>query len=153
MTYEEIFAKSKEHILSRAPEGLEGHLAVQVNIIGEGQGAFYIELLNGKVYVEPYEYYDRDCIFIITAEDFLAICEGTLDPVAAFTKGKLKIDGSIDKALEFSKIVENAKKAADAKKSEAKTEVKPETKSEVKSEAKKSETKKETKTEPKSRKK
>ena len=153
MTYEEIFAKAKEHILSQAPEGLEGHLAVQVNIIGEGQGAFYIELLNGKVYVEPYEYYDRDCIFIITAEDFLAICEGTLDPVAAFTKGKLKIDGSIDKALEFSKIVENAKKAADAKKSEAKTEVKPETKSEVKSEAKKSETKKETKTEPKSRKK
>ncbi|MDY3792806.1 MAG: SCP2 sterol-binding domain-containing protein [Oscillospiraceae bacterium] len=149
MTYEEIFAKSKEHILSQAPEGLEGHLAVQVNIIGEGQGAFYIELLNGKVYVEPYEYYDRDCIFIITAEDFLAICEGTLDPVAAFTKGRLKIDGSIDKALEFSRIVENAKKAAGAKKSEAKTEVKPETKSEVKTEAKKSETK----TEPKSRKK
>lgn len=112
MTYEEIFAKSKEYILSQAPEGLEGHLAVQVNIIGEGEGSFYIELLNGKVYVEPYEYYDRDCIFIITADDFLAICEGSLDPVAAFTKGKLKIDGSINKALEFSKIVEKAKKAA-----------------------------------------
>lgn len=129
MTYEEIFEKSKEHILSQAPEGLEGHLAVQVNIIGEGQGAFYIELLNGKVYVEPYEYYDRDCIFIITAEDFLAICEGTLDPVAAFTKGKLKIDGSIDKALEFSKIVESAKKSADAKKSEPKSEPKSASKS------------------------
>lgn len=136
MTYEEIFAKSKEHILSQAPEGLEGHLAVQVNIIGEGQGAFYIELLNGKVYVEPYEYYDRDCIFIITAEDFLAICEGTLDPVAAFTKGKLKIDGSIDKALEFSRIVENAKKAAAAKKSEPKVEPKAEPKTETKAEAK-----------------
>ncbi|WP_432650285.1 SCP2 sterol-binding domain-containing protein [Huintestinicola sp.] len=130
MTYEEIFEKSKEHILSQAPEGLEGHLAVQVNIIGEGQGAFYIELLNGKVYVEPYEYYDRDCIFIITAEDFLAICEGTLDPVAAFTKGKLKIDGSIDKALEFSKIVENAKKIA--KTSEPKSETKSTAKSEPK---------------------
>ena len=113
----------------------QGHLAVQVNIVGEGQGAFYIELLNGKVYVEPYEYYDRDCIFIITAEDFLAICEGTLDPVAAFTKGKLKIDGSIDKALEFSKIVENAKKAKkadDAKKSEANTEPKAEAKAKKK---------------------
>lgn len=136
MTYEEIFAKSKEHILAQAPEGLEGHLAVQVNIIGEGSGAFYIELLNGKVYVEPYEYYDRDCMFIITAEDFLAICEGTLDPVAAFTKGKLKIDGSIDKALEFSRIVENAKKAADAKKSEPKAEAKTEKKAEPKTETK-----------------
>ncbi len=112
MTYQEIFEKSKEHILSHSPEGLEGHLAVQVNIVGEGEGAFYIELLNGKVSVEPYEYYDRDCIFNITAEDFLAICEGTLDPVAAFTKGKLKIDGSIEKALEFSKIFEQAKKKA-----------------------------------------
>ncbi|MGN0638545.1 MAG: SCP2 sterol-binding domain-containing protein [Huintestinicola sp.] len=142
MTYEEIFEKSKEHILSQAPEGLEGHLAVQVNIIGEGQGAFYIELLNGKVYVEPYEYYDRDCIFIITAEDFLAICEGTLDPVAAFTKGKLKIDGSIDKALEFSRIVENAKK--NAKKPEPEAPAKSEPKTPAKSEAK---------TAPKSRKK
>ncbi|MGN0596954.1 MAG: hypothetical protein ACI4J1_06475 [Ruminiclostridium sp.] len=50
---------------------ISGHLAVEIDIVGEGQGAFYIELLDGKLYVEPYEYYDRDCKFIVTAEDFL----------------------------------------------------------------------------------
>lgn len=110
MTYEEIFAKSKELILANDTEGLEGHIAVQVNITGEGEGAFYIELKDGKVYVEPYEYYDRDCIFIISAKNFLKICEGKLDAVVAFTTGKLKVEGSIEKALEFSKIVKKFQK-------------------------------------------
>lgn len=110
MTYEEIFAKSKELILANNTDGLEGHIAVQVNITGEGEGAFYIELKDGKVYVEPYEYYDRDCIFIVSGKNFLKMCEGTLDPVKAFTVGKLKVEGSIEKALEFGKLVKKAQK-------------------------------------------
>lgn len=110
MTYEEIFAKSKELILANDTDGLEGHIAVQVNITGEGEGAFYIELKDGKVYVEPYEYYDRDCIFIVSGKNFLKMCEGTLDPVKAFTVGKLKVEGSIEKALEFGKLVKKAQK-------------------------------------------
>ncbi len=108
MTYQEIFEKAKENILSYSVDERKGHLAVQVNIVGEGEGAFYIELKDNDIFVEPYEYYDRDCILKISGEDFLAICDGSLDPVAAFTKGKLKIEGSIDKALEFSKIVNEA---------------------------------------------
>ena len=108
MTYQEIFEKAKENILSYSIDERKGHLAVQVNIVGEGEGAFYIELKDNVIFVEPYEYYDRDCILKISGEDFLAICDGSLDPVAAFTKGRLKIEGSIDKALEFSKIVNEA---------------------------------------------
>ena len=115
MTYEQIFEKSKQIIMEKETDGLPGHLAVQINITGEGSGAFYIELKDGKVYVEPYEYYDRDCVLIASAEDFLKICEGTLDSVAAFTIGKLKIEGSIDKALEFKKIVDSVKPKAKAK--------------------------------------
>ncbi|MDE5564474.1 MAG: SCP2 sterol-binding domain-containing protein [Oscillospiraceae bacterium] len=110
MTYEEIFAKTKELVLSHDVDGLEGNIAVQINIIGEGEGAFYIALKDGVVSVEPYEYYDRDCIFIVTGKDFLKMCEGTLNPVKAFTVGKLKIEGSIEKALEFSKIIEGIRK-------------------------------------------
>jgi len=108
MTYQEIFEKAKENILSYSIDERKGHLAVQVNIVGEGEGAFYIELKDNAVFVEPYEYYDRDCILKVSGEDFIAISDGSLDPVAAFTKGKLKIEGSIDKALEFSKIVNEA---------------------------------------------
>ncbi len=112
MTYEEIFAKSKEIIMKSDVSDIDGHLAVEIDIVGEGEGAFYIELLDRKLYVEPYEYYDRDCKFIVTAEDFLKLADGSLNAVFAFTTGKLKVEGSLDKALEFQKIVEAVKKKA-----------------------------------------
>lgn len=116
-----MFEEVKKTIYSHDLDGLEGHLAVQINITGEGEGIFYIELLNGKVYVEPYEYYDRDCIFIVSAADFMSICNGELDSVKAFTTGKLKVQGSIDKALQFQKIADRVQKTP-AKKPEKKAE-------------------------------
>ena len=44
MTYEEIFGKSKEIIMQSDVSKINGHLAVEVDIEGEGEGAFYIEL-------------------------------------------------------------------------------------------------------------
>ena len=116
MTYWEIFEKSKELILSNDLEGLEGNLAIQVNIVGEGEGAFYIALRNGVVDVQPYDYKDNDCMFFVSGKDFIRMCEGTLNPVAAFTTGKLKVEGSIEKALEFQKIVNKVQKQTKAKK-------------------------------------
>lgn len=112
MTYEEIFSKSKEIIMQSDVSNIDRHLAVQVDIEGEGEGAFYIELKDHQLFVEPYEYYDRDCKFIISADNFLKLADGSLDAVAAFTVGKLKIEGSIDKALEFKNIVDKVKKPA-----------------------------------------
>ena len=41
---------------------------------------------------------------------FLAVLiDGKLDPVAAFTLGKLKVDGDIGKALEFANVVKSAR--------------------------------------------
>lgn len=113
MTYEEIVEKTRELIFSNDLSSLKDskeHIAVQINITGEGEGAFYIELKDGEVHIEPYEYYDRDCTFIISAKNFLKICDGSLGAAKAFTVGKLKIDGSIEKALEFSKIVDSVRK-------------------------------------------
>lgn len=116
MTYEEIFNKSKELIMQSDVSKVDGHLAVQVDIEGEGEGAFYIELKDRQLFVEPYEYYDRDCKFIISGENFLKLADGKLDPVAAFFDGRLKIDGSVDKALEFKNIVDSIKKQVKATK-------------------------------------
>lgn len=105
MTYEEIFNGAKELYLSKDVSGIDGHLAVQIDITGEGEGAFYIELLDHKLYVEPYEYYDRDVKFIASAKTFMKLTDGSLDAIAAYTLGKLKIEGSIEKALAFQKII------------------------------------------------
>ena len=42
---------------------IQEHLAYQFNITGEAEGIFYAEVKEGKLYVEPYEYFDRDAMF------------------------------------------------------------------------------------------
>ena len=116
MTYVEIFNKTKEIVMKSDVSNIEGHLAVQVDIVGEGEGAFYIELKDKQLFVEPYEYYDFDCKIVAGADDFLKIVNGKLDPVAAFFDGRLGIEGSVDKALEFKNIVDSVKKQAKAEK-------------------------------------
>lgn len=106
MTYQEIVANVKELCGNADLGDYKNHLAVEVEIKGEGEGVFYIEAKDGKVNVEPYNYNDRDVRLIASANNFIAIAKGELDPVKAFLTGKLKVDGSMDKALEFKKVVE-----------------------------------------------
>lgn len=88
------------------------HLAYQFNITGEAQGIFYAEVKDGKLYVEPYEYYDRDAMFTCKAETLLKIAEGKLDPIMAVTLQKLKVEGNIDKALKLKGLIDSKKKKA-----------------------------------------
>ncbi len=80
-------------------------LAVQINLTGENGGTFYIALRNESIDVAPYDYQDRSCGITISPEDFLDLMNGKLDAVKAFTTGKLKVDRSVEKAVEFSKII------------------------------------------------
>ena len=86
------------------------HLAYQFNIKGEAGGIFYVEVKDGVLHVEPYEYYDRDAMFTAKAETFLKIASGKLDPVAAVTLQKLKVEGNIDKALKLKELIQSKKK-------------------------------------------
>ncbi len=66
---------------------------------------FYIEIKDGQVHVEPYEYYDRNAILTVNATNFTKLINGKLDPVIAFTTGKLKVDGDVNAALELIKFI------------------------------------------------
>ena len=132
MTYEEIVSTAKEILECKDVSSIPGHLAVQIDVTGEGEGAFYIEHKDGALHVEPYEYYDNDCKLIASADTFTKLISGKLDAVLAFTTGKLKVEGSIDKALEFQKLLsakdkskakttKSAKTAAKAEKPAAKS--------------------------------
>ncbi len=110
MTYSEFFAEVKGVFMDADVSDVTEHLAFQFNIIGEAEGIFYVEVKDGKLYVEPYEYYDRDAMFICTAERLRKIAEGTLDPVNAFLTGRLKVEGNIDKALKLKSLIDSRKK-------------------------------------------
>lgn len=82
-------------------------LAVQLNIKDRDPGVFYVEVKDQKINIEPYEYYDRNCAITIKMNDLLKLLDGKLDAVAAFTLGKLKVEGDIGKALEFADLIKN----------------------------------------------
>lgn len=116
MKYEEIVEKVKKSY-AKADTALVGeHLAVQVNVTGEGEGAFYIEIANGAVNVEPYEYYDRDFIISCQADVILDIAAGKKKLVASVENGEAFIAGNWDKIAVFDLIAVKkapAKKAAE----------------------------------------
>ncbi len=109
MTYAEFFSEIKGQFMKADVSDVTEHLAYQFNITGEEEGIFYVEVKEGTLYVEPYEYYDRDAMFTASAKTLMKIAAGTLDPIMAFTLQKLKVEGNIDKALKLKDLI-SAKK-------------------------------------------
>lgn len=105
MTYEEILDKVHKEVKDKDVSMIHEHLAYQFNIHGEGEGAFYIEVKDGQLSVEPYEYYDRDACFICDAKVLFGLMSGKLDPVKAFTVGTLKVEGDLTKALKLKEFI------------------------------------------------
>lgn len=110
MTYAEFFAEVKGRFLEADISDVTEHLAYQFNITGEAEGIFYVEAKEGKLYVEPYEYFDRDAMFTCTAETLMKIAEGRLDPILAVTLQKLKVEGNIEKALKLKELIDSKRK-------------------------------------------
>lgn len=104
MSFDELLAKVRG-IADKTDVSSVDFLAVQVNITEENGGVFYVEIKDGKKSIEPYEYNDRNCAITMNMENFNKLIDGKLNPVAAYTLGKLKVDGDIGKALEFAKLI------------------------------------------------
>jgi len=110
MTYSEYFASVKQTFAGADVSDITEHLAYQFNITGDAEGIFYVEVKDGKLYIEPYEYHDRDAIFIGTADLFTKIMNGKKDPVQEFLLHRLKVEGNLDKALKLKELIERNQK-------------------------------------------
>ena len=111
MTYAEFFYEIKSRFMGADVSDIHEHLAFQFDVEDpECGGIFYVEVKDGKLYVEPYEFYDRDAVFIADPDTFLKIADGKTNPVTAFTFRKLRVEGSIDKALRLKEIIDLKKK-------------------------------------------
>ena len=106
MTYAEFFYEIKNRFMGADLSDITEHLAFQFNITGEAEGIFYVEVKNGELRIEPYEYHDNDAIFVGSAELFTAIMKGEKDPVDEFLKFRLKVIGNLDKALKLKDLIE-----------------------------------------------
>ena len=105
MTYSEFFSNVKTKFTGADVSDMKEHLAYQFNITGEGAGTFYVEVKDGQLYIEPYEYHDRDAMFTASADVFDKILSGKMNPIMAVTLQKLKVEGNIDKALKLTDLI------------------------------------------------
>ena len=101
MTYESIVAAVRKKLSKADVSSIPGTLAFQVDVEGKAEGIFYIEIKDGQMHVEPYDYLDRNARLIINGTNLMKLVNGKLDPVLAFTTGKLKVDGDTNAAMEL----------------------------------------------------
>ncbi len=96
MTYEELVEQVKTATKKARVSKSVGHVAYQFNVEGEAEGAFYVEISDGKVHVEPYEYYDRDIIIVTSADTIVQMLEGKLPVRVAYSNGLLRAYGELE---------------------------------------------------------
>lgn len=132
MIYQEMFDEAKALLKDVNVSSVKEDVAFQFNVTGEAEGIFYAEIKDATLYVEPYDYYDRNAMLTATAEVLLTILAGKKDPVEAFGNGELAIEGDVEKALLLKDLVAKpvvakktvAKKAAPKKPAAKKTATK-----------------------------
>lgn len=94
MTYEQVVAKVKEKYRDVNASSVQGTVAIQINLVGKNlEGIFYIEAKDGRVNVEPYDYHDNRAVVTVAPTNLLKIMDRKLDPVLAYTTGKVRVDG------------------------------------------------------------
>ena len=100
MTYEQIVAKVKEKFAEADASAINGVVALQINLEGKNtNGIFYIEVKDHRVNVEPYDYHDRSALVTVNPTNLLKLLDGKLDPIEAYTKGKVAIEGDAGAVL------------------------------------------------------
>lgn len=91
MTYEEIFERAKERLLKAKITNDTEFIAVQFNIIGEGHGSFYVEISNGKMDVQPYNYWDNDISLNVFGKELIFALENKASDQLGFYGDNRKI--------------------------------------------------------------
>lgn len=106
MKYEELVKTLKDNYGAVDASSVNEHVALQFNVTGEAEGAFYVEIADGKVNIEPYEYYDRDVLVTVSETDLIDVFDGKLDFIEAFNDGRIKAEGNLIKALALKDLIE-----------------------------------------------
>ena len=115
MNYSELVEKVQKYYEGATANINEDHVAIEFQVEGEAEGVFYVEITDGKVNVQPFDYNDKDVRIATTADVLTQITDGKLTVEEAFNTGKFNaVDGEAAKvlALNAAEVKKAAKKAA-----------------------------------------
>ena len=101
MTYEEVVHIAREVFENADARMIFEHIAIQVNIVGEGSGVFYIEVADRNICVEPYDYVDRDGLVTTDAQTIVALLNGKTTFEQAMKEKRFTYQGNPNKFKSF----------------------------------------------------
>ena len=129
MTYAELVKQVKKTAKVSDKSLAKEHFAIEFDIYGEAEGAFYIEFMDGKVDVEPYEYYDYDIRIRTDAQTALELIAGKLDFEKALLNGRLSAEGNVNRLASLGQALKHDAKKVSTKKASKSIATKKATKS------------------------
>lgn len=94
MRYEDIVYTVRKTFENADARNIFEHIAIQVNVEGEGEGIFYFEVAERHICVEPYDYYDRDLLMITTGQVLMDLCDKKYSMRSAIEDGRIKVYGN-----------------------------------------------------------
>lgn len=99
MEYLSIVGITKDYFAEKDPRNIGEHIAVQVDITGDGHGAFYIEAFRDTVDVKPYEYYGHHAKIIVDSDTYLKLLKHPDDLIEFLEERKVQILGNISSVI------------------------------------------------------
>ena len=104
MTYDDVVQCARDAYENADARHIYEHIAVQVNVTGEGAGIFYIEVAERSVCVEPYDYNDRDALLTLNADTVVALANGKIRLMDAINQGLVRIEGNTEKVWRLASV-------------------------------------------------
>lgn len=99
VTFEYVVEKVRKTFEHADARQIFEHIAIEVDIVGEGAGAFYFEIAGRAVSVEPYNYYDHDGRITATADVLIRLADKKVSMKEAWENGLIRYEGNEVKFL------------------------------------------------------
>ncbi len=109
-TVNEFFEKVSAAAVANPEAATEADAIFQFNITGDEEGTYVLDLTSGKTsdFLSRENNDNAGAKISVTSEDWLAMLDGSLDPMAAFMGGKITIDGDLNLAMNLPKLMKLA---------------------------------------------
>ncbi len=109
MTFEEIYNTMKDYFEQRDFGDFgQGVYSYEFDVTGQGEGKFYIEVRDGSLDMQPFDYKNSLCSLTVDSGSLRRIISRSLSPVEAYSSGRLAIRGDVSAAFRLADALEMA---------------------------------------------
>ena len=106
MKFDEIYNQMKSRLENNDYSSFGmGLYSYEFDITGEGEGKFYLEIRDGRIQIQPYDYRNSTCVIVINSKYMLRLLQHTMAPIAAYSTGRLKIKGDVSAAFRLADVI------------------------------------------------